>query len=595
MAARQRSLGVQWQAERDTALGTRDPITTPVVPARRPSEGGVALRFPPQSKAPHAFRGRRSEIGPMKSRRAFLKAGVAGAAACLAGCEKTPRTFPGTILGAGRAAGHRLRDAHEGTFPAPSEEHGVRCVIIGGGIAGLAAARRLAQRGMDDFLLVELEPSVGGNSASGSNHIAAYPWGAHYLPIPNDESTEVIALLGELNLIRGRDATGALLCDEEMLCADPNERLFDQGRWHEGLVPQLGLSAGDREQYARFSAQMDTFRHARGSDGRRAFSIPLDLSSRDAELIALDRITMSAWLAQNGCDSAPLLWHVDYCCRDDYGAGSAQVSAWAGIHYFASRNAHAAATEHDTVFTWPEGNGWLVRRIAEPVREHIRTGCIVFNVEPHADGARVDFFDLAAGKSIRLRASRVICAAPRFVAQRFIRGIAPASGLEYSPWMVANITLDALPAGHGAPLAWDNVMRGSRSLGYVVATHQHLHPVPRGTVLTHYWPLDDSPPRDARTQALACTHADWCAQIVADLRHPHADIAAHIRRVDVWLWGHGMIRPVPGFIWGDTRRQMLAPHGAIHFAHSDMSGISIFEEAYTRGCHAADAVLASAL
>jgi hypothetical protein len=31
--------------------------------------------------------------------------------------------------------------------------------------------------------------------------------------------------------------------------------------------------------------------------------------------------------------------------------------------------------------------------------------------------------------------------------------------------------------------------------------------------------------------------------------------------------------------------------GNIHFAHSDLSGISLFEEAYTRGVAAAHAVL----
>lgn len=526
----------------------------------------------------------------MKSRRDFLKAGVAAAAASAAGCGRGPRLFPGEIVGAGHAAGHRLRD---GKFPAPSAECEARCVIVGGGISGLAAARRLDRRGQRDFLLLELESGVGGNSASGGNDIAAFPWGAHYLPIPNEESTEVVSLLEELGLILGRDPGGAFICNEEMLCADPDERLFDHGRWSEGLVPQLGISAADREQYARFSAQMEAFRNARGADGRRAFAIPLDLSSRDAELLALDCITMSEWLARNAYDSAPLLWHVDYCCRDDYGADAAQVSAWAGIHYFASRNARAANTGHDTVFTWPEGNGWLVRCMAEPVRDRIRAGCIVFNIEPHGDGAHVDFFDLAVGKSFRIRARRVVCAAPRFVARRFLRDLPPSDGLEYSPWMVANITLDALPGGRGAPLAWDNVMRESRSLGYVVATHQHLHPVPRATVLTHYWPLDHAAPRDARAQALARSHAEWCKQIVADLRRPHPDIAAHIRRVDIWLWGHGMIRPVPGFIWGETRRRMLEPHGPVVFAHSDMSGISIFEEAFTRGCAAADSVLAS--
>jgi len=52
-----------------------------------------------------------------------------------------------------------------------------------------------------------------------------------------------------------------------------------------------------------------------------------------------------------------------------------------------------------------------------------------------------------------------------------------------------------------------------------------------------------------------------------------------------------MIRPVLGFIWGKSRQQMLQPGNRIVFAHSDMSGISIFEEAYTRGVQAAEDLL----
>ena len=43
-------------------------------------------------------------------------------------------------------------------------------------------------------------------------------------------------------------------------------------------------------------------------------------------------------LAAQGIDAPALRWYIDYCCRDDYGAGAAQVSAWAGLHYFASRH-----------------------------------------------------------------------------------------------------------------------------------------------------------------------------------------------------------------------------------------------------------------
>lgn len=519
------------------------------------------------------------------TRRQFLATALAGSAAVLGGCKPQTR-FAGEIVGARSSLGHRLRS---GGFPAASEMREVETVIVGGGIAGLAAGRRLAKAGRD-FILLELEATAGGNSASGANEVSAYPWGAHYVPLPNAESTEVVALFEELGLIKGRDANGLPIFDEFALCSDPMERLFTCGRWQEGLVPQFGINDSDRAQYAAFFAEMERLRAARGSDGRRAFAIPLDLSSRDEEFVAFDRITMAQFMDARGWDSASLRWYVDYSCRDDYGAGSAQVSAWAGVHYFAGRDAHAANAEHEAVLTWPEGNGWLVRQLAAPWRTKIATGALVWNVEASDAGAVVDYFDTARSQSVRLKTRAVICAAPRFVAQRIVRGVEPLP-LEYSPWMVANITLDTLPEGRGAPLAWDNVMRESASLGYVVATHQGLHPVPRATVLTHYWPLDDAPPKAAREQALARSHDAWCQQIVADLERAHRGISTHIRRIDVWLWGHGMIRPVPGFIWGEARQRMLPSRQPIFFAHSDMSGISIFEEAYTRGVHAAGAAL----
>ncbi len=519
------------------------------------------------------------------TRRRFIAGAIATAA--LAGCQR-PRSFAGGIVGGAAAAGHRLRD---GGFPPAAETTRAEVVVIGGGIAGLAAARQLQRSGVKELVLLELEREPGGNAASGRNEISAYPWGAHYVPLPNPESVEVIELLRELGVITGTGADGLPIYDETMLCADPGERLFTCGRWQEGLLPQLGVTAEDRRQYAGFFAHMETLRASTGRDGRPAFAIPLDLSSHDPELRALDRITMARFMDEHGWTSAPLRWFVDYGCRDDYGAGFAQVSAWAGVHYFASRRGAGANAPRDTVLTWPEGNGWLVHRLAEPLAASIRSQSIVWKIERAGDGVTVDYFDSAADRSVRIEARSAICAAPRFIAQRIVPGLSEES-LEYSPWMVANITLDALPTGAGAPLAWDNVFRESRSLGYIVATHQHLAPFPRRTVLTHYTPLDHLPPREARQQALARSYESWCDEVVADLERAHRGIAAHITRLDVWLWGHGMIRPAPGFIWGEARQRMSAAHAPIFFAHSDQCGISIFEEAYTRGVHAAAAALA---
>jgi hypothetical protein len=78
---------------------------------------------------------------------------------------------------------------------------------------------------------------------------------------------------------------------------------------------------------------------------------------------------------------------------------------------------------------------------------------------------------------------------------------------------------------------------------------------------------------------------------MADLEGMHPGISNDVISMDLWPWGHGMIRPAVGFIWGDTRRQMKQNAGNVFFAHSDMSGISNFEEAQYHGVQAAQKVL----
>jgi hypothetical protein len=509
---------------------------------------------------------------------------------------QAPRLYPGELLGPSFSLGHRLRDATISGEDPPSEA--IDTVIVGGGVAGLSAGWWLAKHGQEDFTLLELEPETGGNSRCGGNSISRYPWGAHYLPLPGPSAVHVSELLEELGVIQGRDSENRPIYNELYLCSDPHERLFHQGRWHEGLVPQSGLSARDREDYRGFFGEIERLKAARGQDGRPVFSIPLDTSSRDAEWLALDRETMAEFLRRKGWNSEKLHWYVNYCCRDDYGVGYDSVSAWAGLHYFAARVGRGANADSQTVLTWPEGNGWLAERLRDKCRgsvaaTRIRTGALVRSIEPvPLGGARVDYLEVSSGKSRALHARQVIFAAPRFVAPHVIGPLkrrAPEylAELRYGPWLVANVSVQRLPAGNGASVSWDNVSYYSRSLGYVVATHQSLSLFPGSTVLTYYRPLDDM----TRVQALATQKDDWSRLVAEDLESMHPGIRDGITRIDSWVWGHGMISPKPGFIWGESRKRMGESLGSIHFAHSDMSGISIFEEAQYRGVRAAQKVL----
>lgn len=576
---------------------------------QRPPAGGagVAAGVPPASEDASRvceYSDRRQDAASLAaetatatrfSRRAFLATGAItlGLACATPFIHHKTRRFTGGIVGGNSSLGHAMRDRQ---LPAPSESAHTKIVIIGGGIAGLAAARRLHRNGFADFLLLELESRPGGNAISGQNQVSAFPWGAHYVPLPGSDCIEVMQLFEELGVCTGRDPSGLPIYDEEYLCADPMERLFINGRWQEGFVPQLGITDADQQAIDSFFAEMHRLRDTRGSDCRRAFSIPVDQSSRDEEFTRLDRLTMADYLRAKGWYESPALrWYVNYCCRDDYGAGIEKVSAWAGVHYFASRDARAANAPCYAVVTWPEGNGWFVHRMQAEFAANIRSSCAVWNVEPRGDRLAIDYYDVCTGKSKRLIAQGVIWAAPNFVARRVMSQLREQpqtqSQAVYSPWMVANLTLDAMPDGHGMDLAWDNVLYNSNSLGYVVATHQNVHPVPRHTVLTYYLPLDADEPSVARQKALSRRYQEWCDLIIADLSQAHDDIVDHISHLDVWVWGHAMVRPVPGFIWGPTRPQMQKPVDNLVFAHTDLSGIAIFEEAYTHGIHAADTLI----
>ncbi len=510
--------------------------------------------------------------------------------------SKIPPLPEGEILGASNTLGHRLRGMG---FPEPTETLKVPVMIVGGGIAGLSAGWKLRKAGFTDFAILELEPEVGGNARSGANAITAYPWGAHYLPFPTRESRAVRELLADFGVLRGDPYAVEPVYEERTINFAPRERLYANGVWRDGIWPQVGVRQRDFDQYRRFQELMDGFQRRRGADGRKAFAIPIDFSARDPELLALDRLSMRDFLLRHGLDSEPLHWYVNYACRDDYGCRYDETSAWMGIHYFASRDALARDAESDDVLTWPEGNGWLIQRLRERLEPHLVTDAIAWRLSELDRAVLLDAYHARENRSVRRLAQAVIWAAPVFQAPRVFRELSPEraaviGAFQYAPWLVANLSLRGFPEErHGAPLAWDNVLHDSDALGYVVATHQHLVAHQEQTVFTWYHALSDRPPDRERQRLLETPWATWAEKILRDLSRPHPDIRQLVTRLDLVRWGHAMVRPRPGFVWGEARQRLLNVQDRVLFAHSDLSGYSIFEEANYYGVLAAERVLES--
>ena len=480
---------------------------------------------------------------------------------------KSDRQIEGSFVNESFQQGHRLRDRT--AFPAPKRNVTIPVVIVGGGIAGLSAAWRLEKKGYRDFVLLEMSDQAGGNSRWGQNEITAYPWAAHYVPVPGPKAIYVRELFEDLGVLKnGR-------WEERYLCFSPQERLFLYGKWQEGIEPAIALGTKDRDQFRRLEDLIGKFR-ATGN-----FTVPMELGLSESTS-PLDRISFAQWLRDQRMDSPILHWYMNYCCRDDYGATTDQASAWAGIQYFASREA-----DEKGPLTWPEGNGWIVRRLLERLGKFVHTGLMVHRIQPCKRYISVFAADT------EYRAEFVIFAAPTFLAPYLIDGMSPLHDFEYSPWLTANLTLDRYPKTYGGDPTWDNVFMESPTLGYVDAMHQSLRTHVDRTVWTFYWALADGRPSDRRFQLLSSDWNDWKEAILRDLERVHTDIRHCVSRIDIMRMGHAMARPNVGAIFSSDRKSLRKPHGPILFANSDLSGFSIFEEAQYRGVMAAERVLGS--
>lgn len=526
------------------------------------------------------------------SRQEFLKlSGLAilGSSLELTSCDSN--RISGQILGLNHQIGHLVRKAIQ--LPI-SRSDSLDVAIIGSGISGLTAGYFLQKYGVTNYQLFELEQNVGGNAAFGQDEYGHYPWAAHYLPIPSADNKILIDFLVEHSLIRGFDQNQKPIYDEYALCAAPEERLFIKGYWQDGLIPKVGVSADAQEEIERFLKLMQQFKQAKGNDYRWAFAIPSAESSADPLYTCLDQISMSQWLQQQDFGAKELLWYVNYCLLDDYGTPINECSAWAGIHYFAARRGEAANADSDDVLTWPEGNGFLMQLLVKNQHQNLKTGHLVYQVQVQPQKVHLDIYDWEHQQRVRVEAKQVIWAIPQFLRPyllpQFETGFIET--FDYAPWLVANILTQPFDTGKGQRLSWDNVLYDGLGLGYIVANHQNLNRHQAYFQLTYYKPITGQQSAILRKEMLRKTYDDWVKEILVDFNQAHPNFEKYVQKIDIKVLGHAMIKPTVGFRTSDALRSaQKAIENRIHFAHSDLSGLSLFEEAFSRGWNAAKTVI----
>ncbi len=537
-----------------------------------------------------------SELGgpAILSRRGALlgSAALGGALACRGESEPGPVAFE--LVEQDATRGHRLRSGELLADKAVARER-TKVAIVGAGVAGLSAAWRLRKRGLEDFVLVELEPELGGTARSGVLPRSPHPMGAHYLPTPPPELVELEVLLEDLGVLVGRDAKGRPEWQTTAICPAPMERHFYASQWHPGLYPEHGQTQADADQWARLWDRLHALDRARNQSGELLFRLPVRASAH--ELRSLDRMSMAQWLDEQSLDSWRLRWVIDYACRDDYGCTIEQCSAFAGLHHFLGRGLEE--TRDGVLLTWAEGNGHLIERMRDwlELGERLRPNHLVHSIDPERGELRVH--DFSSDRTFAIEADAILWAAPRFLLPHLLpRGVdpLPAGALTYAPWLVANLELGEAPGGVGAMLAWDNVPviedPAKRNLGYVVATHNEPRTVrDPGAVITYYEPLVADDPAGLamrRANLLGGDARSWGEHVIRSLERMHPTLRRTLRRVHVHRWGHAMIRPVPWLLFGGALDQARAPIGRLRACATDVGGLPLFEEAFYMAIEAAD-------
>lgn len=540
----------------------------------------------------------------MPTRRQFLGSSVILGAAVATSAflhQQVSNSFTLNVNRAGLPLGHQLRD-HALHPKTPKHHYDCETVIIGSGAAALSAAWYLHKHGKRNFLILDGMERNGNAAAYTFSGSLNAPTGAHYLPQPSAESVFVRDLLVDLGILQ-HDAQGREVYDEMDLVHAPDERLFHQGKWQDGLI----IKDADSQRFLQF---IQSIEHSRGSDGKKHFAMPIAEISQDPTWRKLDTQTFAQWLAQEKYTSPDLLWYLDYCCRDDYGQGIEQVSAYAGLHYFAARG-----NENAAVLTWSDG----LNRIAEKIRQHIalqekttlpESGLLhfrqpeswsasAFRIQEHDDFVDIGIFNHSTGETAQIRAKNAICAMPLHMAQRIVHNMKNDLGSDFrlpetAPWLVSNFVLNTFPPEQkDSELAWDNVVHHSKNLGYVVATHQQIRTAkPEQTIFTAYTALNHDSPQNVRQWLLNASDETLLHHAAADLLSVYGKrFWQYVHHVDVTVRGHAMAVPKMGYLNDNTLIKLREKNPPLLFAHSDLSAYSVFEEAAYWGVQAAQKLL----
>lgn len=196
------------------------------------------------------------------------------------------------------------------------------------------------------------------------------------------------------------------------------------------------------------------------------------------------------------------------------------------------------------------------------------------------------------------RARCAVLACPKHITGRMVPELREAGRQQHVHFRYAALLMGAAsvrrtPVLKGAPLAWFNAGAGKLAQGFLVADYNsdrwRKGDPRRPNVLCLWAPLAG---KVSRAELLERPWSHWADLLADDLESMVPGSLSEITRLDVYVWGHHMVIPYPGFLTGEARRGASGPLGRITFAHTDRHGMPSFELAARAGSDAAREAIA---
>lgn len=493
-------------------------------------------------------------------RRVFLK--ISGGLLLLSACDtksgqQTVKEFP-IRIDSNASIGHLVRSAIELPISSTVE---TETLVVGAGIAGLAAACSLPS---NDFVVCELDPTLGGTSGAVTINGQLYSQGAHYdLAYPSNYGEDGLDLLEKLNVI-GFNNTKRLWEFKEKQFVIPEAK--EEACYYNGAIRESVLM--DSELKQNFLALLREYDH----------QFPLPSTLIDTRLHHLDKLTFYDYLQKYLPLTSNFVEALDYQMLDDWGGTTRQVSALAGIHYYKCRPYYDTSTNVE-LFSPPQGNYYFIEKMARQIGDDkIHKNHLVFKLNRKDNKWYADVLDTKTNMRKKYVSKNVIYAGQKH-ALRFIhsKSYPKFSDVHYAPWVVINIEMNDIQLKSSK---WQNDFLSSDNtfLGFVDSKAQNT----KKRILTAYYCFPDI------HHYLVKDFENSAKQLVYDTvskmsTYYKVDISKCVKQAFVKLLGHAMPIPKPGYL---TKERKLFKDN-LSFAGVDSGRLPLMFDALDSGIQVA--------